>query len=269
MAGKYSGNLVRTYARPDDPTGNWWPDASHGARGHEDDGTDEYPDRHRVPADTGDEYAGADFPDDVTQAPGILLDDPKFDHDGPAILWPVYTDDQYREQLPGAHRAGADRGNVGSQYARPGVQAQGEVYSDFVDEGNVIMSGPNQEGAPNILRGINAYPMNNPEREGYVKGVRPGLFRRLRPDRSRRMQRRRYDYDLQPLATRDNYVPVNTPSPGAPMYGPVFSSWLPGYVGRRETQPAIWRDPGTVDASLLAGSPASGGYDGVIAGDSL
>jgi hypothetical protein len=269
MAGNYSGNLVRTYARPDDSTGNWWPDASHGARGHEDDGTDVYPDEHRVPADTGAEYMGTAFPSDVTDAPGILLADPTDSHDGPAILWPVYSDDQYREQMPGAHGAGADRGNVGNQYARPPVQARGEVYSDFIDEGNLIPVNPNTEGAPALLRGINAYPLNNPEVEGYVRGVRPGLFRRLRPDRDRLMHRRRYSYDLQPLATRDNYVPVNSPSPGAPMYGPVLPSFLPAWVGRRETEPALWRDPGRVDDSLLAGSPSSGGYDAVVTGDSL
>jgi hypothetical protein len=269
MAGKYSGSAVRTYARPDDSTGNWWPDASHNARGHADDGTDTYPDEHRVPVGTGDEYMGTDFPNDVTQAPGVVLADPQFDHDGPAILWPVYSDDQYREQLPGAHGAGKDRGNVGAQYAGPPVQARGEVYTDFVDEGNLIPINPNTQGAPALLRGINAYPQNNPEREGYVRGVRPGLFRRLAPYRDRIMHRRRYAYDLQPLDTRSNYVPVNTPSPGAPMYGPVLSSWLPSYMGRRETQPALWRDPGKVDDSLLAGSPATGGYDAVVTGDSL
>lgn len=269
MAGNYSGNLVRTYARPDDPTGNWWPDASHNARGHEADGTDQYPEEHQVPAATGAEYAGAEFPNDVTTAPGILLANPSLSHDGPAILRPVYSDDQFREWLPGAHGPDVDRGHVGSQYAAPGTQARGEVYKELLDEGNLIPVNPNTEGtaAANLKRGINAYPMNNPEREGYTRGVRPGLFRRLFPDRDRRMHRRRYGYDLQPLTERNAAVPVNAPTPGAPMYGPVLDTWLPSWVGRRETQPALWRDPGTVDASLLAGSPATGGYDVTIGGE--
>ena len=273
MAGKYSGNLVRTFAGDDD-TGrlqNWWPDASHNARGHENDGTKEYPDEQTVPAGTGAEYAGTDFPDDVTQAPGILLADPTLDHDGPGIYHPVYTDDQYREQLPKAHRAGPDRGNIGNQYAAPPVQSAGERYSDWVLEGNVIMAGPNQEGAPNILRGINAYPQNNPEREGYVRGVRPGLQRWGIADRLRLMHRRRGRYDLQPLSERDYLVPVNTPAPGGgdpPMYGPVLPNWLPTWMGpARDQRPAIWRDPGRVDDSELASSPATGGYDAVVGGD--
>lgn len=271
MAGKYSGNLVRTYARPDDPTGNWWPDASHNARGHEDDGTDQYPDRHQVPADTGTEYAGSDFPDDVTQAPGVLLADPSLDHDGPGIYWPVYTDDQFREQLPEAHRAGPDRGNIGNQYARPPVQAAGEKYSDWVNEGNLIPQNENTAGAPAILRGINAYPQNNPERDGYTRGVRPGLQRWGIADRLRLQNRRRYRYDLQPLAERDYLVPVNTPAPGGsnpPMYGPVVPNWLPQWMGpARDQIPALWRDPGRVDDAALAASPATGGYEPTIGGD--
>lgn len=274
MAGRYSGNLVRTYAAPDDIK-NPYPDARHQTRGHEEDGTDEYPERHRVPASTGEEFAGSQFPDDVTQAPGVLLDDPSWaNHDGPAILWPVYSDDQYREQLPGAHGAGADRGHIRAQYAAPPVQSQRELYGELVDEGNLIPVNPNTEGSPALMRGINAYPLNNPERDGYVRGVRPGQFRRLVPDRWRLMHRRAGRYDLQPLTERsgDLNVPVNAPAPGGdgaspPYYGPVLSTWLPTWVGRREVEPALWRDPGKVDDSLLAASPATGGYDVTIGGE--
>lgn len=269
---RYSGNLVRTWAHPDDIK-NPNPDPRHQSRSHDEDGTDEYPERHRVPTTTGDDYAGTRFPDDVTQGPGIVLDDPSWaDHDGPAILWPVYSDDQYREQLPDAHGAGRDRGHVRSQYAAPPVQGNREVYGELVDEGNLIPINPNTQGSPALMRGINAYPLNNPDREGYTRGVRPGAFRRLVPDAWRLMQRRRYRYDLQPLTERgsDLNVPVNLASPGAPYYGPVLPGWLPAWAGRRETEPALWRDPGRVDDSLLAASPAAGaGYDVTIGGDSL
>jgi len=270
--GRYSGNLVRTWARPDDIK-NPLPDTRHQTRGHEADGTDEYPERHQVPADTGSEYFGTTFPDDVTAAPGVRLAEPDWrTHQGSGGFWPVYSDDQWQQQLAAAHGATAERSDVGSQYAAPPVQSAGEVYGEVWDDGQLIPVNANTEGSPVLLRGINAYPLNNPERVGYVRGVRPGQNRRTMADAFRRLGRRRYVYDMQPLTARgsDLNVPQPVPAPGngrPPYYGPVLQSVLPDWMQPREVFPAIWRDPGKVDDSQLAASPSSGGYEPVVGGD--
>lgn len=268
MAGNYSGALVRTYATANDVR-TPYPDKRHQVDPwtHDDDGSDPYPDTHRVPGDQGSDFDGSDFPTDVVVGGGLVLDQPVFDHDGPAALYPIYTDDQGQQALS-AHAGGPDRGYVRSKYSPPDVQGQLEVYGEDITAGPSPLLGPNTEGSPALLRGINSYAMNNPEREGYVQGVRPGIQRLFVLQRER-LQHRHRTYDLQPLAERDQLVPVNTPAPGngrPPMYGPVLPHWLQPGAYHRETRPAFWRNPGTVDDSIMATEP---GPDSSVIGGEL
>ena len=177
MPGKYSGNLTRTYARPDDaaPASVFKPDAAHGNDGnHGTEEPDPYSVRHKVPADTGAAFAGTDFPFDMAIGGGVVLDTPTWEnHDGPVVAYPVYTDDQMREAIAPAH-AGQDRG-FRRKYAIPTLQAHTEVYGEQLVEGFTNVK-PNVAA---LTRGINSYPENNPDREGYVNGYRPGLWRQL------------------------------------------------------------------------------------------
>lgn len=266
MAGQYSGNLVRSYASANDVK-TPYPDKRHQSSpwDHDEDGSDHYPDNHQVPANQGAEFEGTAIPIDHVVGGGILLADPKFDHDSHAVLYPIYTDDQGQQAIAAGHDADETRGWIGSHYAAPELQGANEVYSEDVRDGFSPLTGPNTEGAPILLRGINSYALNNPEREGYVQGVRPGRSRSLVQNRLRLTHRVR-QYDLQPLAERQALHPVNTPAlPDAPPYGPVLPGWLPAAFGRREVTPGFWRAPANVDDSLLAAPPEPD--SGVIGGD--
>lgn len=268
MAKKYSGALMARYSTANDVR-TPYPDKRHASdwTEHEYDGSDHYPDNHQVPADQGSEFVGTSMPVDQAVGGGTVLADPQFTHDG-APIRPLYSQDQYRDsRVELLHGEGPDRGWIGDAYSEPSIQDARTVYGEELQDGQLIPMNPNTEGAPVLLRGINAYPMNNPDREGYERGVRPGRHRWLWALWDRPLHRRSVTgYQPQPLYVRDHLVPVDTPAPAdPPFYGPVVSSWLPSWANRRDMVPALWRDPGEVDDSLLAASPADA--DVVISGD--
>lgn len=277
MGGRYSGNLVRSYANPNGDGSNLsnpYPDTRHKALGHQADGTDQYPDAHQVPAGQVPELNGTDFPNDVTVGGGLVVANPDLrDHVGTAALYPIYSDDQEQQSIAKAHAANSDRASIGSAWGPPPLQSFREVYSEQVYDDLNPLQGPNTEGAPAIMRGINSYSMNNPmdtvpKQVGYVDGVRPGIQRHL-DVRRQRLQSRRRVYDLQPLDERSygHNVPVNVAAPAdPPMYGPVLPTWQPAGAWNRLKSPGIWRNPGTVDDRLLA---AGDGADSSVIGGEL
>lgn len=264
--GGYSGNLVRTYGTANDVR-TPYPDKRHAGNpwSHDDDGSDQYPDAHRLPAGTGSEYDGTEIPVDQVVGGGLVLDDPQDTHDNPnAALYPIYTDDQGQQSMS-AHEGDPGRAWVRSAYAAPEVQASHEVYGEDILQGFSPLVSENTQGAPALLRGINSYAMNNPDIEGYVQGVRPGVQRLIFNQRDRPVPHGRV-YDEQPLAERTFTVPVNSPAPAdPPMYGPVLPGWLPSALWHRDKVPGYWRNPGNVDDSLLAAE--NGPDSSVIGGD--
>jgi hypothetical protein len=245
VAGNYSGNLVRVWASSQE-TANFYPDPRHAQL----DTPDQYPDSHQVPSDTGAAYEGTDFPSDVIVGGGTILATPNRSHDGLGGRRMVYTDDQHRERMADLHADDGQRSVVAHWYAIPPEQDAREVYSDSTESGFSPQLGPNTEGAVAVLRGNKtSYPQNNPE------GIREGVQRNgpwLHSER--RLGRRRYRYDLQPLQENaDTFIPENVPAPENPP-GDIVSldTWkYPGSFTRIKNA-ALYRDPPAVDSVSLA-----------------
>lgn len=247
----YSGNLIRTYARSDEQAGSFNPDPAHAIT----DTPEEYGAVHQVPANTGMEYDGTAFPDDVAVGGGSVLATPRRSHSGLAGRRMVYTDDQAREGMALRHQEDGQRGYVRARYTLPPLQDTHEVYSDEYYEGNLTPTTPNNSGAVSVLRGINGVPQNNPPTLMYPDGVRPGVIRGWLMRSERRLGRRKYAYDAQPLYDRSTYQDANVPAPAGadPMAaGSVLDSWQPAAAFSRIKTPALFRTPPTVDESSLA-----------------
>lgn len=244
--GKYSGNLVRVYATADEQAGSFHPDPAHAVRNT----PDEYGAVHQVPADTGVEYAGTEFPVDVSVGGGSVLGTPVRSHHGLAGRKMVYTDDQHRESIPVRHAEDGQRRYVAHTYQLPALQDRNSAYSDSWYHDNTWEAHPNNSGAVSVLRGNKtSIPQNNPD------GVREGMIRGTWFEVARRLGRRRYRYDAQPLVERFTYQDGNVPAPAgadAMAAGSVLPSWLPSWMGTRIKDPALYRAPQAVDDSILA-----------------
>jgi len=246
--GGYSGNLVRTVQEPD-PVERRLPFPHPG---HGQDQSDPYPDETQVPAGLGAEYAGSGFPNTMVVGGGVLLDTPPTwgspeEHDSAAVLYPLESDAQQVALIGREHEGDQDRGWLRSTYKEPPLQSALEVRSDV--QRDEFTTQPTNT-VP-LLRGINSYRENNPDREGYINGFRPGVFRWFTDNIERLRGRIRY-YDLQPLTQRDFLIPANTPElDGAPPYGPNFPSWVDG-IFHVQVRPQLPRDPGSLDDPMLA-----------------
>jgi hypothetical protein len=246
MAGAYSGNLVRMQQQPDAlklPA----PAVEHGQ-----DEPDPWPDRHEVPAGYGQEFGGSAFPVDVTIGGGVLLSTPPKwgepdTHDSPAVLYPLESDTQQVAVVGDEHAGDYDRGHL-RHYYEPGIQSAYEQHTDATMD---LWSSQATNTAP-LTRGINSYRENNPDREGYINGFRPGRHRWLVDNLRRLIGERGRTYDVQTLIARDYYQPVNQPElADVPPYGPVFSSWVDGML-HWGTQAQVTRMPEDFDGSMIA-----------------
>jgi hypothetical protein len=256
MAGRYSGNLVRSWASAEE-SANFAPDPRHGVRNE----PEPYPTTDQVYADTGAEYIGTEMPVDVAVGGGTVLGTPSRSHDGLAGRHQVYTDDQHRESLKDRHGPDGQRRVVAHKYVLPPTQDAREVYSDEYEESHDQYGTPNNTGAVAAMRGIDGNPQNNPE------GIRRGWERRG-PwlDSDRRLGRRRYLYQPQPLAERQHYVPVDQPQP--PLSGPdilPFKLFKEAGTVTGFKRPALFRAPRSVDSTLIA--EPSDGYGQVAGGE--
>lgn len=267
--GGYSGALVRSqYATADDVKSGFNPDPMHAGTPHDTpDGLEGYRAARQVPGDTGAEYAGTAMPVDQAVGYDLVLDTPTFTgpdaHEGPGWYGAIYSDDQFRELIEEEHTGAGERAYERETWAPPALQSRFEWYADQTTQGFTPLKEPN---TAELLRGINSYPQNNPEREGYTQGVRPGLHRQLTMRISRLQHRRRYTYDAQPLSVRDFLVPTDVDPQATPDVGPTLPAWLPGRAFHRDTRPALWRKPEELDADELAADPVSAG-ESVIGGD--
>lgn len=241
----YSGNLVRTYSSAEE-TANFAPDPAHAQT----DTPDPYGGVHQVPAETGAEFDGTDFPNDVMIGGGSVLATPTRSHQGRAGRRMVYTDDQHRESLADRHAEDGQRGYVRATYKLPELQDAMSVYSDDWRSDNTWGETLNNVGAVAILRGNKtSIPQNNPE------GVREGMVRGTWFEVARRLGRRRYVYNAQQLIDRATYQDANVPAPANPdptAAGSVLDSWQPLGAFSRIKEPALWRTPPAIDESSLA-----------------
>lgn len=245
--GKYSGNLVRTWAHAEE-SANFAPDPRHAIpRSHETGEPEPFPTTDQVPADLGSEYAGVEFPFDVAVGGGVVLATPSRSHDGRGGRAQIYSDDHHRETLATRHAEDGQRGYVRHSYTRPPVQDAHTVVWDEYRESPDIYSHANNQGATGPMRAIDGNPANNPE------GIRRGM-ERLGPvtDMWRRLGRRAYRYQPQPLVERDYYIPINQPEVDpAPDILP-FGLWKQEGTLTAVKRPALFRSPPTVDAAWLA-----------------
>jgi len=242
----YSGNLVRVWSNATE-TQNFAPNPQHAVT----DSPDPYGAVHQVPADTGVEYSGSDFPVDMAVGGGSVLATPSRSHEGLAGRKMVYTDDQHRESLEDRHSEDGQRGYIRATYRTPDLQDAHSVYSDDFYHDNTWGEHVNNVGAPAILRELHSsYPQSNPE------GVREGMVRRTGYEGERRLGRRQYRYEAQQLIERSTYQDNNVPAPAnadSMAAGSVLDSWQPpGVHGGRFKVPAMFRTPPPVDAASLA-----------------
>jgi hypothetical protein len=255
--GKYSGNLVRSFAHAEE-TQNFEPDKAHGIT----DFRDRYDTVNMVPADMGSEYAGTDIPVDVVIGGGSVLGTPRRSHEGLAGRRMVYTDDQHRESLADRHAEDGQRGYVSATYKLPELQDARSAYWDEWRSDETWGEHQNNTGAVALLRGNKtAIPQNNPE------GVRAGMIRQGGFSAERRLGRRRYIYQAQQLIDRATYQDANVPAPANPSAlsgGSVFDSWQPAGAFTRVKRPAMFRSPPDVDEAALS-APEPPGSD-VIGG---
>ncbi len=269
IGGGYSGSLIRSqYATSDDVKSGFTPDPAHVGTPHDvPDGLEGYRAARQVPADTGAEYAGTAMPVDMANGYDLVLDTPVYTgpdaHDGPGWYGSIGSDDQFRELIEDEHTGTGERAYERETWAPPALQSKFEWYDDQTTQGFLPAKDPNTTV---LMRGINAYGLNNPDRDGYQQGVRPGLFRQLTPRITRLQHRRRYSYDAQPLSVRDFLVPTDSNPEATPDVGPTLPAWLPGRAFHRDTRPALWRRPDELDSDELAADPVSVG-DSVIGGD--
>ena len=241
----YSGNLVRTYSSAEE-SANFAPDPAHAVS----DTPDPYGAVHQVPAQTGSEFEGTDFPSDVVIGGGSVLSTPSRAHTGLAGRRMVYTDDQHRESLRDRHSEDGQRAYVRATYALPTLQDSYSLYTDDYRADNTWGQTLNNVGAEAILRGNKtSIPQNNPE------GVREGMVRGTWFETARRLGRRRYLYQAQQLIDRATYQDANVPAPANPdptAAGTVLDSWQPIGAFSRIKEPALWRTPPAIDESSLA-----------------
>jgi hypothetical protein len=265
----YTGNLIRTAQAPDArqlPS----PSAAHGDLTT----PDPWPQNSEVPAGTGAEYEGTAMPVDMVIGGGMALDTPApwergNPHTSDAVLYMQHTDQEWASRISRAHEGREDRGWVRTMYSTPPFQFSGDVEGDSVWEGHTTpFQATGQADLDKYVQGVNSRPENNPERTGYVNGFRPGLFRLNTPNIDRWRPGAHRHYDLQPLAQRDAYVPVNQPnadpSPDGPQF-PLFQRTVQHYM----TGAAMWTGPTGYDDSLLATPVAASGADPVIDGSVL
>ncbi len=252
----YSGNLVRTAQRPDAKQLPF-PSAAHGDLTT----PDPYPVSHEVPAGTGQEYAGSAIPVDQVVGGGLTLDTPALwergnPHDSTAVLWLQRTDQQRSDELAHAHDGAEDRGYMRSTYAKPPLQAAYQVRADMWFDGfTTPFQATGQADMLKYVQGINSRPENNPARDGYVNGFRPGVTRQLAPNIERPAHPHR-TYDVQPLTERDFYYPTNQPNAGdnGGEGGPVFPS-MARPIATFMQRPALWRDAGNFDDAMMSAAP--------------
>ena len=249
----YTGNLLQQKQLPTDRhlTG---PSARHGtdepapslARGE-----------HQVPSGTGAEFEGTDFPQVVMSGGGQLLDCPAswaINPPGGAFGSPFAI--TYPSGNP--HESDAilsNRGAVAQSIATP---LRDRAHSGSVDrgwwrttfdpapifwpdraelatEGLYNPHGVLADDGLKYVRGINSRPENNPPRDGYAPGYRPGRDRVRVTDPSTYASIHR-DIGAQILRPRDAY----TPNPAAPM------------VASMVTPPALPRSAPNPDSILTA-----------------
>jgi hypothetical protein len=258
----YSGNLVRSWAHAEE-SANFEPDPRHGVR----DEREPYPTTDQVYPDTGAEYAGTSAPVDMAVGEGAVIGTPSRSHDGLGGRRMVYSDDQHGASLTDLHGPDGQRRYTAHKYVEPPLQDAHTVVSDEYRESDPIYGHANNTGAVGPMRGIDGNPQNNPTTHLYPEhGMRPG-WGRYGPWQAmaRRLGRRAYRYEPQPLVERDHYVPVDQPEiTGA---GPDLSAlklWpQAGTLTGRVTRPALYREPSAVDASWLASETGAGagGFD--------
>lgn len=260
----YTGNAARVYSVAGDSPQTFEADPRHAVTNT----ADPYPGPHQVPSGTGQEYSGANFPEDMAQGYGQGFYAPVQTHEGRAGKRTV--PDDYGQSLDALHSEDGQHRYAQSTYDAPPIQAAHQVYSDEFFEGTVAADNPNRSGAVAILRGINGYAQNNPVTLMYPRGVRPGLDREGPVMRDqRRLGRRAYRYGIQYSDGRQTYLPNNTPAttPAAGSSTWSLPAWLPaGYI-RKDKTPALFRQPAAADTAQLAqptAQQAAGTYGTVI-----
>lgn len=267
MAGAYRGNLVQM-ATADQADANFWPDTAHATpRGHATGVPEPYPTTDQVYAGTGQEYAGTTWPNDVMVGKGIVLGTPSRSHDGRGGRKMVYSDDQYRADLTALHAEDGQRRYVQHTFTLPLQQASTQVYYDVQRESDPIYGHANNTGAVGPMRGIDGNPQNNPHTAKYpLHGMRPGWERHgPNMDDERRLGRRKYQYQAQPLYERDHYKCMDQPAvPGAGPDIVALPLWKEPGTLTGFKRPALFREPAEVDRSWLAQEQAL--TDEVIAG---
>ena len=257
---RYSGKFLRTDTNPYDNR-NFSPDPRHGVGE-----TREYPSARLMPADTGAAFDNTAFPDNMAVGGGSTLGTPNRSHHGRAGRRMLYTDDQYRAQLDdGLHNEDGQHRIRQHLYTNPPLQDHTEVYSDAYGPSMPQPSGPATQGPPHIMRGLNSYPLSNPD------GVRDGVHREGPWLRSSRKfgphMRHRYGvgYTPQPLMQRDIWAASNTPAPGPAPDTQNFTAWNPsGMFTFTKRRGALFRAPQEFDTTSLAAEPL--GTSDVIGG---
>lgn len=263
----YTGNLVRSMQQPDARQ------LPHPSPEHGTTTPDPYPYDHQVAASTGQEYAGTAMPVDQAQGHGMVLDTPApwegpaDPHDSDAALWWIHDNTEWQDVLAHEHEGTRDRGWVRTTYEPPPFQGASEVRGDtWFDGFSTPFTAAGQADTLKYLRGIDSRPENNPAREGYVHGFRPGQTRMLTPNIDRWLGRAHRVYEVQPLTQRDFLTPVNQPNDSWSPDAPIFPS-LAQVVRQYLQTPAMAAEP-PVFAPPVVGQavqdPASSVIDGSV-----
>lgn len=226
---------------------------------------------HSVPSGTGAEFAGTDFEQVVMTGGGMMLNDPSpwaicppgGEYGSPyAITYPYGNPHESPAVLSNRGSVAQDIGTKLRQHAHDGDDDRGWIRTTFdpppiffPDRAELATEGlynPHGELAADgvkYVRGINSRPENNPPRDGYAPGYRPGRDRVRVTDPSTFASIHR-DIGAQQLRPRDVY----TPNPAAPM------------VASMVTPPALPRSAPNPDSIMTASTSYASSPTSVFGG---
>jgi len=259
----YSGNLVKSQAPASQaPDARQFPapDQAHGVL----DEADPNAAKWQVPAGTAVDVGSSDFPQVVTNTPGLLLSTPTGSHDSPALHMSYPDNTSWQQDIGTAHDGEADRGFMESDgtYYAPELQfAQTSTDYEYV-QGN-----GSPAPVPVVLqRGRNSNEVNNPDVVGYDPGgYRRGFFRLASVFRTTRHDNKVRVYDHQPEWGRDILVQQSSPAAvDAPYWAP-FADSMARAVTRVQMTPALAREGvDMAQADTAYGAATMGGDSSVI-----
>ncbi len=257
--GKYSGNLVRSFATDKDIKPQY-PSPEHAGGGP----GDVRPGLEARTVPVNDDYYGTEFPSYETVGGGFELWHPTDSHDSEGVTYPLYSDDQQIETIAEVHSdPNLQRGTVRSTYIQPLLQNHTEVYSDTFRESDAPLP-LNQKVAEHGRSGWGL-----PSNYGDV-APRLGWIRQTTTSILRNQNKRQYVYGAQPLTQRDAGVGVSAAQRvQKESLGSDIAGWVQTLSAHKNQLPAVWRDPGLVDDSLMARENNQATIDSATYGDTV